>query len=308
MTMTAINPALADTPQDVAAIKTLVESVGSLADTGNFEILEKLYAEEVEVDYTSLAGGEVELKSPQALMTQWASMLPGFDRTRHELSNISVRVNGDKATATADIVADHYVDDLFWQAAGDYLYKFEKGVDGWKIISHTFNLTSEDGTRDVFGPAGERAASDPSPYILRQKTQQAVRNFLMSLEEKDMEKFASVWTEDAVQDMPYAPEGFPRRVNGKDNLIKHYAAWPENSGEADFTSQLVFYPMQNPEMVFVEFRGDVDIVPTGRKYEQHYGGLFHVENGKIKLFREYFGPEPFKYAFGLDEGGEFHKK
>jgi len=112
--MTAINPALADSAQDEAAIKTIVESVGSLADTGNFETLEKLYAEEVEVDYTSLAGGAVELKSPQALMSQWASMLPGFDRTRHEISSISVEVIGDKAIATADIVADHYVNDLFW--------------------------------------------------------------------------------------------------------------------------------------------------------------------------------------------------
>ncbi len=160
----------------------------------------------------------------------------------------------------------------------------------------------------MFSSAGANAASNPSPYILRQKTQQAVRDFLTALEKKDMEKFASVWAEDAVQDMPYAPEGFPNQVNGKNNLIAHYAAWPDNSGNADFTSQLVFYPMQNPEMIFVEFKGDVDIIPTSRKYEQHYGGLFHVENGKIKLFREYFGPEPFKYAFGLDEDGAFHKK
>ena len=306
MTMTAINPALANTSQDEAAIKTIVESVGSLADTGNFETLEKLYADEVEVDYTSLGGGEVELKSPQALMTQWASMLPGFDLTRHEVSNIVVEVDGDAATATADIVADHYVKDLFWKASGHYVYRFVRGMDSWKITSHTFNLTGEEGTRDVFGLAVENADSNPSPYIVRQKTQQAVRDFLTSLEEKDMEKFASVWAEDAVQDMPYSPEGFPKRVNGKDNLIAHYAAWPENSGDADFTSQLVFYPMQNPEMVFAEFKGDVDVIPTGRKYKQHYGGLFHVENGKIKLFREYFGPEPFKYAFGLDEGGDFH--
>lgn len=301
MAITAINSALANTPQDEAALKTIVESVGSLADTGNFETLEKLYAEEVEVDYTSLVGGAVELKSPQVLMTEWASVLPGFDRTRHELSNISVEVNGSKATATADIVADHYVNDLFWQVSGNYLYKLEKGAEGWKITSHTFNLARENGTRDVFGPAGENAAIDPSPYILRQKTQQAVWDFLTALEEKDMEKFASVWAEDAVQDMPYAPEGFPKRVNGKDNLIAHYAAWPDNSGDADFTSQLVFYPMQNPEMIFVEFKGDVDIVPTGRKYKQHYGGLFHIQNGKIKLFREYYDPAPFAYAFGMNE-------
>ena len=95
--------------KDEATIKTIVESVGTLADTGNFEALEKLYAPEVELDYTSLAGGEVQLKSPQAIMTQWAGVLPGFDRTRHDVSNIKVSSNGETATATADITADHNV-------------------------------------------------------------------------------------------------------------------------------------------------------------------------------------------------------
>jgi len=301
MSLTATQTILADSRQDEAAIKTIIESVGTLADTHNFEALEKLYAPEVMVDYTSLSGGDFELKSAQALMTQWASVLPGFDRTRHAVSNIFVQVNDQYATATADVIADHYVNDLFWQVSGDYLYKLVKDADGWKITSHTFNLKSEQGSRDVFGPAIEKAAAEPAPYILRQQTQKAVKDFLNSLEEKDMAKFASVWAEDAVQHMPYAPEGFPGRVHGKENLIKHYTAWPENSGKADFTSQLVFYPMQDPEMVFAEFKGDVDIIPTGRKYDQHYGGLFHVENGKIKLFREYFNPTPFVYAFGLNE-------
>lgn len=76
-----INPSnsLNVTTPDEAAIYTIVESVANLADRNNFESLEKLYSEEVEVDYTSAFGGEVELKSPQGLMTQWASTLPGFD-------------------------------------------------------------------------------------------------------------------------------------------------------------------------------------------------------------------------------------
>lgn len=293
--------------KDEARIRTIIESVGILADTGNFEELEKLYAPEVELDYTSLAGGEVEIKSPQAIMTQWANMLPGFDLTRHNITNVQVSSNGSTATATADVIADHWVNDLHWQTNGEYTYKLQKDGGIWLINAHKFKLIEEAGTKEVFQPAAQNAASNPVSYIKRQQTRAAVITFLSSLEEKDMEKFASAWADDAVQDMPYAPKGFPSQVTGKDNIIAHYSAWPENSGAADFTSQLVFYPMTNPEMVFAEFKGDVDIIPTGRKYEQHYGGVFHVENGKIKLFREYFGPEAFKYAFGLDEGNSFHK-
>jgi ketosteroid isomerase-like protein len=303
MTMIAFNPVAAEAvSKDEAAIKTIIESVAVLADSGNFDALEKLYADQVRVDYTSLVGGEVELKSPQTLMTQWASVLPGFDRTRHDISNISVTVNGANAVAAADVTADHFINDLYWQVKGDYHYELHKEYGDWRITSHTFNLKEETGTRDVFGPASEKAAASPACYILRRKTQQAVRDFLTALEDKNMEKFATIWTDDAVQEMPFSPKGFPKRVAGKANLLKHYAAWPEISGKSDFTSHLLFYPMMDPEMVFAEWKGTFKVIPTGRQYNQTYGGLFHVENGKISLFREYYDPAPFVYAFGLEEG------
>lgn len=199
----AVNPSnsLNVITADEAAIYTIVESVANLADRGNFESLEKLYAEEVEVDYTSAFGGEVELKSPQALMTQWASSLPGFDRTRHEISNIEAVVKGNKATATADITANHYLDEMFWQIAGSYKYGLIKEDGRWAIDKMTFIAESESGDRDIITQAVEQATIDPSPYIQRQQTKQTVIDFLTSLEDKDMSKLASVWAEDAVQDM-----------------------------------------------------------------------------------------------------------
>ncbi len=284
--------------RDEAAIQTMVESVATLADRGEFDALESLYADEVTVDYTSLAGGEVELKSARQLMTEWASVLPGFDRTRHQISDVQLHVTGRSAQATAHVVADHWVEKLHWQVTGRYTYRFENDGD-WRIVYHRFELEAEQGTREVFGPAAANAQKNPAAYIQRQQTEAAVRDFLGSLETKDMDRFAELWAEDAVQDMPFSPEGFPKRVSGREHLIAHYAAWPEVSGEADFTSQLKFYPTRDPQVVFAEWRGDVKIIPTGRRYEQTYGGLFQVEGGQIALFREYFDPAPFIYAFGL---------
>lgn len=299
----AVNPSnsFKATAPDEAAIYTIVESVANLADRGNFESLEKLYAQEVEVDYTSAFGGEVELKSPQALMSLWASSLPGFDRTRHEISNIETEINGNMATATADVTANHYLDEMFWEITGSYEYGLVKEDGQWAIDKMTFIAESEQGSRNIINQAVEQANLNPSGYIQRQQTKQAVIDFLKSLEEKDMDKFASVWADDAVQDMPFSPEGFPKRIEGKEELIKHYAAWPEISGKANFTDNLVFYPMQDATMVFAEWRGDVEIIPTDRKYKQRYGGLFHVVDGKIELFREYYDPIVFQNAFGLNE-------
>lgn len=288
-----------------AAIATLVNSVATLADQGNFETLEALYADSVQVDYTSLFGGDIQTHTPASLMTAWASLLPGFDQTYHAISNIQVDVESDRATATADVTASHYLGNNYWQVSGQYDYQFVRQPNGWKVEAMTFKLGDEQGDRALLEQAAAEAAENPSSYLQRQQTEQAVRTFLTSLETKDMEAFASVWAEDAVQDMPYAPEGFPRRVESRDNLIQHYGAWPEVSGEANFTDDLVFYPMTDPTMVFAEWHGVVEIIPTGRIYDQRYGGLFQVVDGKIVLFREYFNPIVFVEAFGLNEGGEF---
>lgn len=142
-------------------------------------------------------------------------------------------------------------------------------------------------------------AEDGASSAIRAQTEATIRAFLTALEDKDMDALAALWAEEAVQDMPFSPPGFPKRVEGRENLIAHYAAWPDLAGDAEFTENLRFYPMLDPEMTYVEFTGVVDILPTGRRYEQTYGGLFHVVDGKILLFREYYDPAAFTYAFDL---------
>lgn len=309
MLMLVTSPLSAQASQaDEAKITNIVQSVATLADRHEFEALEKLFAPEVRVDYTSAFGGEPELKSPQALMSAWAGVLPGFDATRHALSDINVDINGKKGSATANVIADHYIAGKHWQINGRYQYTLIKDGADWKITSTVFQAGKEVGSRDVLALASQAAKADPVSYIRRQQTKQVVRDFLNSLEEKDMQKFANVWAEDAVQDMPYSPEGFPKRIEGKANLIKHYGAWPEISGKANFTKDLIIHAMQDPELVYVEYKGIVDVLPTKRVYKQTYGGLFHVENGKIRLFREYYDPAAFAYAFDLHGEGSFSKK
>lgn len=289
------------TPEDEATIKTIVESVGLLADRHEFDALEKLYADEFMLDYSSLSGAPAEMKSPTALMSEWAGVLPGFDRTRHALSDVTATIDGDKATATAYVEAGHWIDSAYWQVDGHYDYQLERQAGTWKITSMTFSLEDEMGSRDVFGPAIEAATANPAPYIQRQQTRQAVLDFLTGLEDKDMAKVNGVWADDAVQHMPYVPDGWAHEVIGKDGLIAHYAGWPEVAGTATFTDEIIFYPMADPQTVYVEFKGVVDIVPTGNTYRQSYGSLFHVENGKITLYREFFDPREFERAFGLTD-------
>lgn len=257
-------------------------------------------ADEVRIDYSSLTGAAAYVRSPQALMTEWATVLPGFDATRHALSNIKAEVSADEGRASADVVAGHWIGAQYWEVAGCYAYELARDDGEWKITSMTFSLARETGSRDVCALAAEAARLDPAPYIVRQNARQTVLDFLTGLERKDMGAVNAVWADDAVQDMPFAPAGWDNQIVGREALIRQYAQWPTIAGAANFTRHLVFHPTLDPRTVFVEDKGEVDIIPTGLTYRQTYGGLFHVEDCKIALFREYFDPREFERAFGLN--------
>ncbi len=258
-------------------------------------MLEKLYADEVLIDYSSLTGVDPQLKSPQTLMTEWAGVLPGFDRTRHRISNIKVTLETDnRAVATADVVADHYVGELHWQVSGDYRYELAVFDRKWLITAATFNLKDEQGTRELFAPAIKNAAVRPPAYVVRKQTEDAVDLFLSAFEtiwknQDDLERLAaardrmlSVWGDDAVYERLYDPTE-RRIVTGKENIIKILEEDWLQFRWSEFSFSI--YPMQNPQVVFVEISIDAYYGPFSDHKTR--GALIQVENGKIKLYREF---------------------
>lgn len=56
--------------------------------------------------------------------------------------------------------------------------------------------------------------------------------------------------------------------------------------------------MLDLDWLLAEYRGEIDIAATGRAYNNHYCALFHIRNGQIVLFKEYFNPIILNEAFG----------
>ena len=151
---------------DIAKIKTTLEAMAVLADQNRYAALEELFADQVTVDYTSLFGGTAAPIAVKKLMTQWATFLPGFEVTRHNLSDIKVSAGKTSAVASANVRAEHYVEGLFWEITGTYDYKLIKDNGIWKIAGLTLNFKKETGTRDVLALAGKRASLNPNSYII----------------------------------------------------------------------------------------------------------------------------------------------
>lgn len=150
----------AELTRDEAQIRSNISGYAALADQGAYQHLGRLFSDELVVDYTSLWGGEPTTVSNVDLMKQWSGFLPGFDTTYHDLSNLDVQVEGDKATASVDFTASHYLADNYWLISGRYEYQLNRANDRWVINSVKLNYKDETGSRDVLGEAPKHAAKN----------------------------------------------------------------------------------------------------------------------------------------------------
>lgn len=287
---------------DEAAIRTIVESVGLLADRGEFDALSRLYADEFTLDYSSLNNEPASKKTPLELMSEWASVLPGFDRTRHAVSNIEVDMSNGKTTASADVIASHWVDDAFWQVTGRYDYEFIRQDNLWKIAAMTFMLEGETGSRDIFGPAIEAAALKSLPgntRLIAERNKATVRMFFDLLENENIADFVDLFADNGVQINPYTGGVFPSGAEGKAALLEYWTPIPNRFDGVRFpVAELL--ATENPNIVFVQYNGELVLADDAGVYRNGYYSTFRFNSGgKITEYTEIFDPIVAARAFGL---------
>ena len=138
---------------DRLAITDVINSMGTLADLGQYDRLQQLFTDEVTVDYTSLFPGEVQNISSEQLMSQWQSVLPGFDATQHMITNHQITIDSDEAKAIAYVRATHKLGDEMWVVGGYYVDELVRTDEGWKLKAIQYNALYEKGDRSLIKQA-----------------------------------------------------------------------------------------------------------------------------------------------------------
>jgi uncharacterized protein len=139
---------------------------------------------------------------------------------------------------------------------------------------------------------------------MRRSDTEVVEQFFSTLEAMEMEAFFALWAEEGHQEMPFAPQGFPMLLDGKEAIRRQYGGLPDTYGRMLFPG-LVVRPLEEQGWVFAEYQGEIEKL-SGGSYNNRYCGLFHIEDGQIKLFREYFNPIILQEAFGTALNETFH--
>lgn len=127
--------------------RLVLEAFPVLADKRDWEGLRACFADEVDFDYTSVAGGEPARVKADDLVAGWKAGLERYDHTKHNFSAPTVQIDGSAATATFTGQATHVHGDKRWSCGGDYEFKLTLTPQGWKVSAARFEMKWEQGER-----------------------------------------------------------------------------------------------------------------------------------------------------------------
>jgi ketosteroid isomerase-like protein len=116
-----------------------------------------------------------------------------------------------------------------------------------------------------------------------------VGHALKLLLDKDMTAFAGLWAETGAIEFPFAPPGYPRRVEGRAAIQEYMRGYPEILDVQEITEQ-VLHQSVDPDVVIAEFEAAGRVVGTGMPYRMRYIAVITVRDGEIQHYRDYWNP------------------
>lgn len=133
-------------------VAQLLSDLGLLVDARDWAGLQALFTDEVDVDYSSLNGGERQRVTATDLVGGWKQMLEPLVATHHLIANHSVTLEGDGATVATNVTATHVPHDgEHWVVGGRY-DALARTVDGrWRIAALTLTVKWQTGSQDIMG-------------------------------------------------------------------------------------------------------------------------------------------------------------
>jgi ketosteroid isomerase-like protein len=113
----------------------------------------------------------------------------------------------------------------------------------------------------------------------------------------DMAGFARLWAVDGTIEFPFAPAGYPQRLEGRAAIAEYLRDYTDHVDLRAITSRTVHQTV-DPDVVVVEFEVDGTAVRTGRPYRMRYISVITVRHGEITGYRDYWSPVAAAEALG----------
>jgi ketosteroid isomerase-like protein len=136
-TDTPTTTAARSTADDAARITDLVDDLFEAMEDGDWDRVPALLDDEVDVDHTSLTGGEPVRLTRTELIGRWRAALHPRKTNAHLLGRCRVQVHGEFATARFNChvlnVLDEELGGAEWEAWGRHTLTLRRSARGWRV-------------------------------------------------------------------------------------------------------------------------------------------------------------------------------
>jgi 3-phenylpropionate/cinnamic acid dioxygenase small subunit len=134
-------------------VAELTANLGLLIDARDWDAAEALFCDQVDLDYTSLNGGEPQRLSPGEIVGAWKENLSRLESTHHLIANVVIAIEGDEGTVAANVTGTHVGDaaagDRLWTVGGRYDLRVRREPDGWRIAALTLTVRWATGNQAI---------------------------------------------------------------------------------------------------------------------------------------------------------------
>jgi len=138
---------------DELAIRHVVDEIDNTVDAKDWTTCRSYFLEEIDVDFSSLAGGSPGRMPAADLIAAWQHNLYREKLSHHMRTNHRITINGDQAEVSSkgyafNMLPRTHGTDL-WEVWGDYHHTLQRTSEGWKVAGMTFIVTYARGNEKV---------------------------------------------------------------------------------------------------------------------------------------------------------------
>lgn len=108
---------------------------------------------------------------------------------------------------------------------------------------------------------------------------------------KDLNGIADLYAEDGVHELPFAPSGVPRRIDGREQIRAYFTSTLSSVPLAFHEFRPVaIHDTDDPEVVIAEYDAHGEVTTTGHSFTVRYLWILRISNGEIASWRDYWNP------------------
>lgn len=144
---------------DYVEVANCIARYFAAVDERNWERVAELMTDPFSLDYSSFGAGEPADLAPRTILAGWRKVLPGFDHTHHQMGNLDIEVEGEKASASCYVTATHAIDHEVWTVVGTYNKELVRDGADWKLSGSQFLFKYQSGATHLATEAQRRAAA-----------------------------------------------------------------------------------------------------------------------------------------------------